>query len=266
MSDISPFRARIETESNPTDVVMRLDRVMSPWTLSRLEQELLSTRTFEQTTSSTNESRTTRVDGSTTLVGRASGTARNGAETGMAYALMDLGREKMIARFVGSLEQIAFNESVLRDSLTSIEAERRLASEPDLVEKIEWHATSAERRVPVPVGWIVESGTPSACQGLPNPGSTGTAAPAHDFTIALRVATWSGGVVPEEAASKCSSRRGSLGQASYATRTDWLGVSYAIEGVFVRTGSVVLQLEVLGTDQRSADTRALLAAWAKRVE
>jgi hypothetical protein len=43
-------------------------------------------------------------------------------------------------------------------------------------------------------------------------------------------------------------------------------VSYDIEGVFVRAGSQVVQLEVLGPDQRSAYTRALLAAWAKRVQ
>jgi hypothetical protein len=45
-----------------------------------------------------------------------------------------------------------------------------------------------------------------------------------------------------------------------------LGVSYAIEGVFVRAGSQVIQLEALGPEQRSAYTRALLTAWAKRVE
>ena len=72
--------------------------------------------------------------------------------------------------------------------------------------------------------------------------------------------------VAEDAAAKCSSRRGSLGQASYATSTDWLGVPYAIEGVFVRAGSQVLQLEVLVPEQRAAAARELLAAWARRLE
>jgi hypothetical protein len=48
--------------------------------------------------------------------------------------------------------------------------------------------------------------------------------------------------------------------------TAWLGVSYAIEGVFVRAGSQVVQLEVLAPNQRSTYTRALLASWAKRVQ
>jgi hypothetical protein len=43
-------------------------------------------------------------------------------------------------------------------------------------------------------------------------------------------------------------------------------VPYAIEGLFVRTGAQVVQLEVIGPQPRSAYTRALLAAWAKRVQ
>jgi hypothetical protein len=266
MSDTSPFWSRIETDASPTEITMRLDRVMTPWTLSRLEQELVGTEIFERMSSGSHESRTTRVDGATALVGRSTGSARNGAEMAMAYVLTDLGREKMVARFVGPVEQIAFNESVLRDSLASLEAEHRLAGEVDAVEKLEWYAVSAERRVAVPVGWMVEPGTPSTCPGLSNPAGAGTATLARDFTVSLRVAIWSGNVTPEEAAATCAPQRGSLGQSSYATRSDWLGVSYAIEGVFVRSGGQVLQLEVIGPDQRSAYTRAVLAAWARRVE
>jgi S1-C subfamily serine protease len=266
MSDTSPFRSHVETDATQADVALRVDRVMTPWTLARLEQELIKTQTFERVSSATIDSRTTRVNGATALVGSAVGNARNGAEVAMAYAVIDLGREKMVARFIGSAEQIAFNESVLRDSLTSVDAERLLAGDLEAVDKLEWHAASPERRVPVPVGWMVEPGAPSTCPGLSNPGGAGTAVPARDFTVALRVAIWPAGVVPEEAASKCSTARGSLGQPSYSMTTAWLGVSYAIEGVFVRAGSQVVQLEVLAPDQRSTYTRALLASWAKRVQ
>jgi hypothetical protein len=37
-------------------------------------------------------------------------------------------------------------------------------------------------------------------------------------------------------------------------------------GVFVRAGAQVLQLEVLSPQARGTYARALLAAWAKRVE
>jgi S1-C subfamily serine protease len=265
LADASPFRSRLDSDSGPTEITMRVDRVMSPWMLNRLEQELVKTQAFERGSIATNESRTTRVGTATALMGRASGNAENGAEIGMAYALMDLGREKIVARFVGPAEQLAFNESVLRDALVSIETDRLIAGELDPVDKLEWHAISAERRVPLPVGWLVEPGAPSSCTGLSNPGAAGVAVPIRDFTVALRVAIWSGAVGPDEAASNCSSRRGSLGQASYTTRTDWLGVSYTVEGVFVRVGpQQVLQLEVVSPDQKSAYARALLAAWVKK--
>jgi len=266
MTDVSPYRSRVETDSKPSDIAMRLDRVFTPWTLSRLEQELLQTPTFERVSIAGNESRTMRVGDATALVGRASGSTRNGAEMAMTYALIDLGRERMVARFVGPAEQLAFNESVLRESLASLDAERLVAGEPEAVEKLQWHTVSAERRVPVPVGWSVEPGAPSTCTGLSSPGGAGTAISPRDFTVALRVAIWPGGTVPEQAAAQCSSQRGSLGQASYSTRMDWLGVAYTMEGVFVRAGAQVLQLEVLSPAPRSTYARALLAAWARRVE
>jgi hypothetical protein len=92
-----------------------------------------------------------------------------------------------------------------------------------------------------------------------------TASPTQDASIVLRAAVWSGGVAPDAAASACSSRRGTVGQASYSTTASWLGVSYLIEGTFVQVASgQVVQLEVLATDQRSTFAKALLAIWLKR--
>jgi hypothetical protein len=91
--------------------------------------------------------------------------------------------------------------------------------------------------------------------------------PEDDFTFVLRAAVWSAGdVVPDAAASACSSRRGSLGVASYTSRAEWLGVPYVIEGTFTRAGpGQVVQLEVLSTDQKSTRARALLAVWLRKV-
>jgi hypothetical protein len=43
-----------------------------------------------------------------------------------------------------------------------------------------------------------------------------------------------------------------------------LGTSYVVEGVFIRAGSRVVQLEILATEQRAPVARALLDAWAKK--
>jgi hypothetical protein len=163
---------------------------------------------------------------------------------------------------------MAFNEGVLRESLGSLQG-RRFPAELFAPETLLWAAapslTNGETPVPMPAGWTVQPGAPAPCAGLPQPAAVTTASPAHDATIVLRAAVWSGAdVVPDAAASSCSSRRGSLGSASYARSTTWLGVSYVIEGVFARVGSRVVQLEVLATDQRAAFARSLLAPWLKK--
>ena len=137
LSDVSPLRTRIETEGSPSELALRLfDRVATPWTLNRVEQELVGTRAFERAGMTRNESRSSRAESVTVLTGRAVGTIATGADIGMAYAILDLGREKVVARFVGPIEQLAFNESVLRDSLASLEAERLLVGELEPVERI----------------------------------------------------------------------------------------------------------------------------------
>ena len=104
----------------------------------------------------------------------------------------------------------------------------------------------------MPSGWVVEPGAPLPCTGLPQPSALGAAYPAGDVTLALRAAIWNAGtVVPEEAAAACSARRGA--GASYASRAEWLGVSYSIEGVFVQLGpQQVAQLEVIAPVQKGA--------------
>jgi hypothetical protein len=47
--------------------------------------------------------------------------------------------------------------------------------------------------------------------------------------------------------------------------TEWLGVSYAIEGLFLRTSNrQVVQLEVISPVQKATQARALLAAWIEK--
>jgi hypothetical protein len=165
---------------------------------------------------------------------------------------------------------MAFNESVLRQSLASLEGQRSLVSEPASIEKLEWSTglpANGQRALPLPVGWIVEPSGPSTCPGVPPQNAVVAAFPPHDFTIVLRAAVWSGSdLVPNAAASACSSVRGPQGQASYASRGDWLGVSYVIEGIFIAAGPrEVIQLEVMSPDQKRPLARALLGVWIKKV-
>jgi hypothetical protein len=191
------------------------------------------------------------------------------APTRMLYGVTEVGGEKLIARYLGPEEQLAYNESILRDSLLSIDGQRMTGGTLGPVEKIEWvaaPASSGQTSVPFPVGWVFEPTAPTICPGLPPAGVVTTMYPSGDVTLALRSAVWDDTIIePGAAANACSSRRGTAGEYSYSLRAEWLGVAYSIDGLFVRVGSRHLQLEVISPEQRSAAARTLLAAWARRV-
>jgi len=263
--DASPFHSHVETVAGGVDIVLRIDRVRSPWTPRQLEETLIGGQTFEALSMMPREGRVSRAGEPTMLLGSAAGLDAS-QNIRMDYAVLDLGPEKLVARYVGSPEQVAFNESVVRESLFSLQVQRFVPDERIAVEKLEWSTQNDRSMVPVPAGWSVEPGRPSPCSGLPQPAGFTAAFPPHDFTLMIRAAVWRGGeVVPDAAASACSSRRGSVEGASYASRGAWLGTTYVAEGAFVRVGSnQVVQLEVLATEERAALARALLATWMKK--
>jgi trypsin-like peptidase len=240
LTDSSPSRVRVETEPAASAIALRIDRVFSPWAPDRLERELVQTRTFDRFSSTGNETRVARI--------------------------LDLGREALVARFIGGRDSIAFNESVLRQALASLEAEP-LIREPDSIARIEWSTTATgegQRPLPVPVGWLVESGGPTACARLSMPEAAGSAVSARDFTVAFRVAIWPGTIDTNEVSAACWPSRGSLGAASYLSRSDRLGAAYSAEGVLLRSGPRVIQVEVIAPVEQSAYARALLALWVKK--
>ena len=268
-ADRSSFMTHVGTDAEAGEVAFRLDRVMSPWTPKRVEEALVSGRAFEPLAMSPRTGR----DASgppvpSLLLGGAAGTqAESGREIRMDHAVLELGSEKLVARYVGPAEHMAYNESVLRESLISLQGQRFTAAALPAAEQVRWTAITDPngRSVPVPVGWVVEPGRPSPCRGLPEPHMVASASPARDASIVLRVAVWSAGVAPDAAALACSPRRGTAGPASYSTSVEWLGVSYIIEGTFTQAASgQIVQLEVLASEPRTAFARALLAIWLKR--
>jgi hypothetical protein len=96
------------------------------------------------------------------------------------------------------------------------------------------------------------------------PEAAGSAVSARDFTVALRVAIWPGTIDTNEVSAACWPSRGSLGAASYVTRSERLGAAYSAEGVLLRSGPRVIQVEVIAPAQQSAYARALLAEWVKK--
>lgn len=267
LSDVSPFRSHVENDSRDAPLALRIDRVVSPWSPKQLEQAMISSQSFEpgSLTAAPRQGPAPAAEGP--LLGHAVGTTADGKRpVALDYAIVDLGAEKLVARYVGTPEQLAFNASVLRESLTSLEGSRFLAGGIDRVDALEWTAAPiaiGQRFLPAPSGWIAEASGPSPCAGLPPPAAVTTMFPPADSTITMRAALWpQSDIRPDSAASSCSSRRGSVSNASYASRVDFLGVSYLIEGVFASIGTgQVIQLEVVAPDRKSTFARGLLAAW-----
>jgi len=242
LTDMSPRVVQVDTEpaAGAGAVALRIDRVFSPWTPERLERELVQTRTFDPLSSTGNETRVARI--------------------------LDLGREALVARFIGGRDQVAFNESVLREALASAEAEP-LIREPESIARLEWSVTATgdgQRPLPVPAEWLVESGAPTECARLSMPEAAGSAVSARDFTVAFRVAVWPGTIDTNEVSAACWPSRGSLGAASYQSRSERLGAAYSAEGVLLRLGPRVIQVEVIAPAQQSVYARALLALWVKK--
>ena len=268
-SDTSPLRQRVEAASSG-EMALRVDRILSPLSLKQIEQQLVGTQAFERLAQpgSTESRMFSPPSAPSALIGQETGTATDaGTDARMIFAIVDLGREKLVGRFVGSAEQVAFNESVLRASLISLEG-RPLIAGGDVAPPTNWSiATTLDGQglVPFPAGWVLEPSAPTSCRGLAAFNAQGAAALPQDFTILLRVGVWNASTAtPEQAAAACSSRRGSLGTSSYVLRADWMGVSYTIEGVFVRAGAQrMLQMEMLSTDAKATSARALFAEWVK---
>jgi S1-C subfamily serine protease len=266
LADISPFRSHVETESRDASVTLRIDRVVSPLGLKQIEQALIGSHSFEPGSLMAEPTPAAAGSNGGPILGRATGTGADGKRpVSVEYAVVGLGAEKLVARYVGAPEQIAYNESVLRESLASLEGTRFLAPGTDRADAVEWSTANNQNPLPAPAGWIAEPGGPSACPGLPQPTAVMTFFSPTDSTVTLRAAFFADGIRPDAAASACSTRRGSLGSASYATRAEFLGVSYLIEGVFAPTASAhVVQLEAVAPDQKTSFARAMLAAWLKR--
>ena len=270
LQDAAEARSRVETDARASDVVLRVDRVFTPWTSKQVEQSVVTTQQFERVSVASSQSETvTPATGAPRLVGRATGTAVDSDQPRRVdFAVLDLGPEVLVARYVGSEEALAFNASIVRASLASLEGRGLLASALPTLASLSWAALpmgDTRGAVPVPAGWPTESGAPTLCQGLPEPAATQVVVAPRDFTVTLRLAQWAGGVDAQAASIACANGRGALGAASYSTGINSLGVRYVIEGVFVRTSSgSVVQAEVVSPESKAVFARALLAAWATR--
>lgn len=268
LEDQSPARLRAASDPGESPVRFIVDRVYSPLELSALEQRLLSGTTLD-TFRAAGQRESSSFGGGRGIQGSASGVdVTTDDEAKMEYALFESGHEKVLARFWGRADDVAFNRSVLRRSLDSLWIEPLLVRELEEAvppESVEWARRSlrspSSPPVTMPAGWDEELVAPFPCEGLPPMDSVLAASPPGDFTVSFRVAWWDRSRDPSSAAAACAGRPPPPGSGEYGYRVEWLGVTYVMNGAFVPRGEGTLQLEVISPVDKAGFIRALGAAW-----
>ena len=267
--DSSPSRLRLEW-APPQEVSLVVQRLASPLALSDFESRLRAGPDFLGLGRiSGADSHEGRIGGRPALIGVGYADTSTNLPPEISYVILDVGKEKVVAAYAGSPDQAAFNRSVLDRWLASLEADALLTAEvraplPTALERV---ALGSAPVMMMPPGWSREPAAPSPCRGLPSPEAVLQASPEGDFTVSLRAAWWpaSRGQSPEQALAACGLPRDAERPATYALRSARLGVTYAIEGVFVAAGEGLLQLEMMAPVAKEPYVRDLFAAWTRAV-
>lgn len=272
IEDRSPARLTVFSDPSENTVRFFADRVATDWDLPRLEQTMLSGAAFGPFRQTGAQSSSTFASGHV-LAGHATGQDGSGRESKIEYALFESGPEKVVVRYIGSAEAMAFNRSVFLASLQSVAVEPLLtaplsrALRPEEVPLVQKPLPSpAAPFVLLPETWVDEPSTPFPCRGLPPVDSALSASMAQDFTVSLRAGWWRTGGDPVAASRACSERPGPYGASSYAYRVDWLGVSYVVAGRFVLRGERLMQLELVAPAEKEPLARDFARYWIEENE
>jgi S1-C subfamily serine protease len=264
----SPNRLRVEASGLDGTPSLHIDRIAATGSVDQMETALLSGGLLERFEAS---GQPRRIKLSERQVRRAIAGWSPGedtstkAETSMVYLIIDGGREKLVARYVGSRYAIAMNRSVLQASLVGMDVAALLTAELTGAVSVELSATSVMAlgsALPAPAGWMVEGGSPSGCAGLPPPQGGASISPAGDFTVQLRVAWWPGTMTDATKLARACGAAGSLGEHSYVLQGPWWGEPYEARGAFVANGtSGFWQFEVVAPAKKISYVSALLERW-----
>jgi trypsin-like peptidase len=272
LEDSSLSRLRVEWGTPPAEVGLVVERVATPLALADLEMLLLSGQGFSGFVSSTQgNARRARMAGRSALVGSSRGSSASSTESAaldMEYAIVDVGAEKVVARYLGPQDQMAFNRSVFRGSLESLEADPLLTAElRATVTPAFERATLPQPGAPavlMPRAWWQEQRPLLPCRGLPPADSALSGSPEGDFTVSVRATWWRGvDLSAEQATAACAWPRGTSGADSYAFRHQRLAMTYAVQGVFLSGADGLLRLEVESPSPKQPLVDDLFHAWVK---
>jgi S1-C subfamily serine protease len=264
LTDASPARVRWASAPSPDEIALTIDRVATPWTNAVLETHLLAGG-FGGAPYAPRARAPGAGQPPQTL-----GSAR-AAETDFEYALVDLGREKLVARFAGPRRAIAYNRATLWRSLESLTAERLLTGEVVAPLPVRFEPASLPPpnapALPLPTRWVQEGVERPESPGLPAADAGIAASPEGDFTVSGQALWWSGPTAaPEQASALRLGAPLRAGTSSYVFHEESLGIRYRIEGTFLKLGRGLVRLELRAPEAKRAFVKDLMPAWRQALE
>jgi V8-like Glu-specific endopeptidase len=282
-SDRSPARVLADA-GEVGEIGLRIDRWETPWPASGLEEALLGGEAVPEFVPAAarpgpriardRQPPTTLANGRPpSLIGSGEGSGRDGRRFRVEYAIVDLGREKVVARYLGPADALAFNLGLLRRSLRSLEAAalplgmpRRAPGEVSLEPAA---FSNGDGAVLAPRAWPSEPATEAACRALPSSDAGLLIRHPADYTVVLRALRWPG---PDQGLraglARCDARPQRVGAASdgaYELRFDRLGVAVGARGTLLRQGGGSLLLEVEAPLAKLELVEDLYARWVREV-
>ena len=287
-SDQSPSRT-LADGGEVGEIGFRAYRLATGWTIAALEEVILGGRAvpgFVPASAAGGRRQTpgrratvALASGSgPSVIASAGGTDASGRAFRAEYAIVDGGKEKVVARYLGPADAVAFNLGLIRRSLDSLEAARMLvdlpvrppaAGTPALVVT---DFPEGEGQVLAPAGWSREREARSACGRLPPPDNGLASSPPQDYTLVLRALRWTrAGPELGQAVSACGQGGGgraglsATGQPEYAERFERLGVPIEIRGVLVSRGPETLLLELEAPVAKLPIVEVLYERWIREI-
>jgi hypothetical protein len=271
------------------EIGFRAYRLATEWPLPALEEALLGGREvpgFVPAPAAAGQRRTPArrpavalASGSPpSVIGSAAGTDASDRRFRVEYAIVDRGKEKVVARYLGPADAVAFNLGLIRRSLLSLEAGPMIpdrtpgppAAGSPAMEVVSF--PEGDGRVPAPAGWAREPAWQSACGRVPAPENGLAASHPGDFTLVLRALRWSAADAGlDEAVRGCgpgagrAAGKGGGGPATYAARFTRLGVLMEARGLLVRRGAEALLLELEAPVSKREAVAGLYDRWVREV-
>jgi hypothetical protein len=268
------------------EISFRVDRWETPWPASGLEEALLggqampdfipaAARPGPRIARDRQAPATLSAGRTPSLIGSGVGAGPDGRRFRLEYAIVDLGREKVVARYLGPADALAFNLGLLRRSLRGFEAaplplgmpRRPAAGQEPALEPAAF--SNGDGAVLAPRAWPREPATEAGCRALP-PSDAGLLVrhPA-DYTVVLRALYWPAEPSLAAALARCDGRAGRSGEAaadgSYEYRFDRLGVAVGVRGKLLSRGAGSLLLELEAPLTKLELVEELYARWVREV-